>query len=322
MRRTVADRVRVAVGAVYLLALAPLAACGNRQPALNLPPPHSDPARQIAGDSSASLRFARAARDAGDLAAAVRLYRTLAAEPSATPALKAEFGNVLLAANMPDDAIDAFSQVPPGASERLDALLGLTKAHISLAQPTQALAAADQALARAPHDERVLVDRGVALDSLGRHAEAQASYRAALATAPRAIAARNDLALSLAVTGQYDEAIALLTPLARSSEATPRIRENLALVYGLMGDAGRAASLSRADLDDGSIRANLEFLATIRGDAAPNGDRPDATPPGGASDANAPSAPEATPSPQPARRHTHHRSAQQRSAHPLVDVDQ
>jgi Flp pilus assembly protein TadD len=67
------------------------------------------------------------------------------------------------------------------------------------------------------------------------------------------------------VTGQYDEAIALLTPLARSSEATPRIRENLALVYGLMGDADRAAMMSRADLDDSSIRANLEFIAAVRG---------------------------------------------------------
>jgi Flp pilus assembly protein TadD len=111
-------------------------------------------------------------------------YRTLVADRSVAPEVRAEFGNVLLAANMPDDAIDAFSQVPPGAAERLDALLGLTKAHIALAQPTQALAAADQALARAPHDERVLVDRGVALDSLGRHAEAPASYRAALAAAP------------------------------------------------------------------------------------------------------------------------------------------
>ena len=91
------------------------------------------------------------------------------------------------------------------------------------------------------------------------------SYRAVLATTPRHVSARNNLALSLAVTGQYDEAVALLTPLARSSAATPRIRENLALIYGLMGDADRAAMLSRADLDDGSIRANMEFIAAVRG---------------------------------------------------------
>jgi Flp pilus assembly protein TadD len=175
-----------------------------------------------------------------------------------------EFGDVLLAASMPDDAIDMFSQVPSGSSSRLAALLGLTKAHLALGEPAKALEYADQALAQASHDERVLVDRGVALDTLGRHAEAQASYRAVLATTPRHVSARNNLALSLAVTGQFDEAVALLTPLARSSAATPRIRENLALIYGLMGDADRATLLSRSDLDDSSIRANLEFLAAVR----------------------------------------------------------
>jgi Flp pilus assembly protein TadD len=166
---------------------------------------------------------------------------------------------------MLDDAIEMFSQVPTGASDRLGALLGLTKAHLALGEPAMAITSADQALALAPHDVRVLVDRGVALDSLGRHAEAQESYRAVLAAASRNVSARNNLALSLAVTGRYDEAVELLTPLARSSSATPRIRENLALVYGLMGDTNRAALLSSADLDDSSIKANEAFFAAVRG---------------------------------------------------------
>jgi Flp pilus assembly protein TadD len=265
MRRKRPDSTRATGLALCLLAVAALAACANSASSLSdLPQPRSDPARQIAGDSGPSLRFARAARDAGDLQTAIRLYRTLAAEKSAAAAVKLEFGDVLLAANMPDDAIDMFSQVTSGGSEHLGALLGLTKAHLALGESARALDYADQALAAAPRDERVLVDRGVALDLLGRHAEAQDSYRAVLATSPRHVSARNDLALSLAVTGQYDEAVALLTPLARSSAATPRIRENLALVYGLMGDADRAALLSRADLDDGSIRANMEFIAAVR----------------------------------------------------------
>jgi Flp pilus assembly protein TadD len=246
-----------------VLAIAPLVGCARSSHPDALAS-RSDGTRQIAGDTGPSLRFARAARDAGDLASAMRLYRTLVADKSANPEVKVEFGDVLVAASMPDDAIDMFSQVPSGSSSRLAALLGLTKAHLALGEPAKALEYADQALAQASHDERVLVDRGVALDTLGRHAEAQASYRAVLATTPRHVSARNNLALSLAVTGQFDEAVALLTPLARSSAATPRIRENLALIYGLMGDADRATLLSRSDLDDSSIRANLEFLAAVR----------------------------------------------------------
>jgi Flp pilus assembly protein TadD len=70
--------------------------------------------------------------------------------------------------------------------------------------------------------------------------------------------------LSLAITGQFPEAIALITPLARSSSATPRTRENMALIYGLMGDSDRAASISRIDLDEGTTRANLAFLDAVR----------------------------------------------------------
>jgi tetratricopeptide (TPR) repeat protein len=168
MRRKRPDSTRATGLALCLLAVAALAACANSASSLSdLPQPRSDPARQIAGDSGPSLRFARAARDAGDLQTAIRLYRTLAAEKSAASAVKLEFGDVLLAANMPDDAIDMFSQVTSGGSEHLGALLGLTKAHLALGESAKALDYADQALAAAPRGERVLVDRGVALDLLG-----------------------------------------------------------------------------------------------------------------------------------------------------------
>ena len=133
------DSTRATGPALSLLAVAALAACSSSSSSLsNLPAPRSDPARQIAGDSGPSLRFARAARDAGDLSTAVRLYRTLAAEKSAAAAVRLEFGEVLLAANMPDDAIDMFSQVTSGGSEHLGALLGLTKAHLALGESARA----------------------------------------------------------------------------------------------------------------------------------------------------------------------------------------
>jgi Flp pilus assembly protein TadD len=86
-----------------------------------------------------------------------------------------------------------------------------------------------------------------------------------LRAAPRHVAARNNLALSLALTAQYDQAIAIIAPLARSSVATPKVRENMAVIYGLMGDTDRATTLSRIDLDEGATQANLTFLAAVRG---------------------------------------------------------
>jgi Flp pilus assembly protein TadD len=214
--------------------------------------------------SAATLRLARASRAAGDLTSAISLYRRAATTKPVDAALVVELGDTLLEAKAYDDAIDAYSQVEANATVRTSALVGLAKAEIALAQPAKALKNLDLAQSAEPKDPRVLVNRGVALDLLERHAEAQACYRAVLATAPRHLSARNNLALSLALSGQFAEALDIMTPIARSSSATPRIRQNLAVIYGLMGKREEAAALSRKDLDPATAEANLRFFDQVR----------------------------------------------------------
>ena len=76
--------------------------------------------------------------------------------------------------------------------------------------------------------------------------------------------ARNNLALSLALTGHFADALDIMTPLARSTTATARIRQNLALIYGLKGDNERATAMSRMDLDQQTTEANLKFFSFVR----------------------------------------------------------
>jgi Flp pilus assembly protein TadD len=222
---------------------------------------HELPAR---GDSGSALRMARATRSGGDLASSVLLYRNIVATGAATDEVKVELADTLAESGASDDAIDIYSQVGAKSSARLLALLGMTRASINLGEPAKALAYADAARSLGSQDARVLVDRGVALDSLNRHAEAQECYRAVLSSTPRHVSARNNLALSLALTGQFDEAVALMAPLVRSPSATPRVRENMALIYGLMGDVDHATKVSRIDLDESATRENLAFLAAVR----------------------------------------------------------
>ena len=220
------------------------------------------------GSTGSVLRLARASRANGDFASAINLYRSVTALPPADPAVLVELGDTLVDAASLDDAIGIYQKVqqsagaPPGV--RLGALLGLQQAYLTLGEPDQALRCADQAAALAPADHRVMVGRGVALDLLGRHAEAQRAYRAVLVSAPRDAAARNDLALSLALTRHYDEAVEIMTSMARSSNATPRIRQNLALIYGLAGNTPQAAALSRVDLDATATDGNLRFFEFAR----------------------------------------------------------
>jgi len=211
-----------------------------------------------------ALRLARATRANGDLASAINLYRSVTAIKPVDPAVMVELGDTLVDADSMDDAIDIYGKVDQKSPVWLDALLGLEQVHLALGEPAKALEYADKANALNAGDHRVGVGRGVALDMLGRHAEAQASYREVLKTAPRDVAARNNLALSLAMTKQFDEAIQIMTSMARSSTATPRIRQNLALIYGLAGDAQHAAALSRVDLDAPTTEANLRFFEFAR----------------------------------------------------------
>lgn len=211
------------------------------------------------------LRLARAARVARDYASAVNLYNTLLQVNPHDAAVIVELGDTLLEAGAVDDAIDAYNRVDSGSPAWLGAALGLGRARIALHDPGAALALFEAAAKIAPQDTRVLIGQGVALDLLERHDEAQARYRAVLAVNPGHVAARNDLALSLALSGQFGEAIEIMSHLARSSEATPTIRQNLALIYGLEGDMNQAAAASAQDLAPADVEANMRLFGALSG---------------------------------------------------------
>ncbi len=225
-----------------------------------------DPGAQKTQDAQAAteLRLARASRTAGDYVSALNLYRAVISV-APTDVIEVELGDTLTEANAPEEAIDIYAKIGAASPSRIAALMGMTRANLDLSEPEKALGYAEQARRLAPVDARVLVAYGVTLDMLGRHGEAQQSYRAVLSKAPHDIPARNDLALSLSLTGQYDEAAGILAPIVKSATATPRVRQNLALIYGLMGDRERAAALSRIDLDQNVVDANLRFFDFVEG---------------------------------------------------------
>lgn len=222
-------------------------------------------AAQAAVDQGgAPLNLARAARGVHDYAAAINIYKKIIASNPADTDTVVELGQTQLEAGEIDDAIVTFQSVPATSKSMLAAQLGLERASLMLSQPAKALRYANSAVTIDSKSVPALIGQGVALDMLSRHAEAQASYRAALAFEPQDIPARSDLSLSLAMTGHFDEAIAIMTTLARSPAATPRLRQNLALIYGLKGDTAMASGLSRIDLDERTTDDNLKFFAMVR----------------------------------------------------------
>jgi Flp pilus assembly protein TadD len=66
-----------------------------------------------------------------------------------------------------------------------------------------------------------------------------------------------DVALAYALAGAPDRAVALLEPAARAPEATPRVRQNLALAYALAGDWRRARAVAAQDVSPADLDARL-----------------------------------------------------------------
>lgn len=215
----------------------------------------------VADRSQLQTTLAERAAEAGNPAASARLYRAALAQNPDDAKTALALADALARSGKLAEAEEAYQALLKRDPRNAQAQLGLGRVHLLLKRPEQALAA----LARAGDDPAARIGRGVALDTLGRHGEAQAEYRAVLAAAPGNRTAANNLALSLALSGDLRQAEGLLVPLADGPDSEPRFRQNLALVYGLQGQDGRAAALARADLDPDAVRGNLAFYAAVRG---------------------------------------------------------
>lgn len=140
-----------------------------------------------------------------------------------------------------------------------------------------AVSLAEQAVANSPQSAEVRALLGNAYFASGRFASAEAAYRDSLslqAAQPQAVlklalvqiaqgknaaavalldSARGmveaaDHGLALALAGQPNEAVQLLEPAARAVGADSRVRQNLALAYGLSGDWEAARTIAAQDL--------------------------------------------------------------------------
>jgi Flp pilus assembly protein TadD len=221
----------------------------------NTPVPASTP--------DAELRLARASRAAGDYLSAMNLYKSVLVNRPSDDAVRVELGDTMLQMGAIDDAITVYQKVDAKGPEALGAQIGMGRVELSLHHPEKAIAHFDAALTMSQGNVKALIGRGVALDFMKRHAEAQASYREVLAKEPRHVAARVDLALSLALSGDKAQALDILTPIGRSPLTSARIRQDLALVYGMQGDLKRAEQISRLDLSESDTETNLRFFSYL-----------------------------------------------------------
>lgn len=252
-------RQSAAIGRVSLTALAlclSLAACTDPR-STGLGP----------GDQAsygATLRIADAARDAGDYATAINLYRRAASMTGRGPEPLIGLGLALIEVRSFNEAVVAYRDALSIAPNNVDAHRGLGNAFVFLDQLPAAREQFEAALRLTPGDARLHNSHGVVLDMAGDHRAAQDAYGRSLAIQPNNLTVRNNLGLSYALAGNFDQAIATFMAVVTHPEVNARHRQNFALVYGLAGDDQSAARLARMDLEEQDVQRNLAYYAQLR----------------------------------------------------------
>ncbi|HZS84798.1 MAG TPA: tetratricopeptide repeat protein [Stellaceae bacterium] len=215
-------------------------------------------------NEKAVLRIADATRAGGDPGTAINLYRRAHQLEPKDPVPLARLGATLADQQAYTEASEAYRQALALAPDDADIERGFASVLLAVDQPELALTHLNAALAH-KKDPKIYSLIGVANDLLGRYGVAQRAYAQGLELAPDNLALRNNLGLSQALAGNFAEATTTLSAAAASPDATARMRQNLALAYGLAGDTEKAAAIARRDLDEQSVKNNIAYYAMLRG---------------------------------------------------------
>lgn len=220
-------------------------------------------------EDTSTVQLAVAARAGGDYSTAIRMLRRhISARPDDVDAML-ELGETLHEAAAYDEAIEVFKHARIAAADNPVVHIGIGRAELAMRRPAAALPAFNTVLQDDPEDIVALNGRGVALDMQGDHAAAQDAYANALQLRPNNHLVESNLALSMLLEDRYADAIAILERLSLDNNSTARIRQNLALAYGLRGDTQIAGRIARLDLDPEMVENNLRYYEIIRGVGAP-----------------------------------------------------
>jgi Flp pilus assembly protein TadD len=133
-----------------------------------------------------------------------------------------------------------------------------------LALEMEQVGVANQLLAMADDptkpDWRIVSARGTVMAKQGRYTDAVPFYERALTLSPNNPAVMNNLAMAYAMTGDAKKAEQILRQAVSASGATPKIRENLALVLGLQGRYDESKAVAAGVLNSDAASANASYL--------------------------------------------------------------
>lgn len=224
----------------------------------------------VAPDSSSAgyARLGGMLRDKGDMGASIDFYRRALSSDARNFEARKNLAEVMEKWGDKNEAMKLYREGVELHPANIDLLRGYGRMLLAADKPAEAKKQYQAALEVNDSDTKSLSGMGVALDYLGDHKKAQEFYKEALGNDPENLATLNNLAYSYILTKRYDEAIKLLEPRIEDSRATPALRQNLALAYGLSGLDIDAERVARMDLSPEKVQQNLDYYRRQRAELA------------------------------------------------------
>ena len=226
-----------------------------------VPTPHTDAV--LGDDREMLLRIGDAARDSGELAAAIPFYRQAHLLDTQNPAPLLRLAETLDGLGKYREAGNVWKRVLTIDPNNFEALVGYGETLVVLGQPSLALEQFH--LAREHGSNTDLFNGiGVAHDILGNAEAAQTAYREGLSL-NRNLKLLNNLGLSLALSGAHEEAVTILVQANALPGTGLHHRANLALAHVLGGSSKRATAVLVMEADERMIERMLGFFAVVAG---------------------------------------------------------
>ncbi len=147
-------------------------------------------------------------------------------------------------------------------------LLELGKAKLAAGNAQGAIETLKPLVGRRSGNWSVYASLGIAYDLLQSPDEAWQAYGQAIDMSPGNPEVLNNMALSAALGGKIELAISTLEGAGSQARKNPQMRQNLALFYAIKGDMKKAETIAKIDLDETSLRHNLEIYSRLNGRAA------------------------------------------------------
>jgi Flp pilus assembly protein TadD len=219
----------------------------------------------LSNRKSTLKRIAENVKKSGDVQAAAQLEAQIIEMDQSDPSSFINLADNVKSYGSRADVLDILQEGEKHNPESAELKIALVKFYLEDNHPEKALAKLEEIKGDKSRDYYNF--KGVALDLQGEYKQAQKVYKQGLEEYQRDNLLLNNLALSKLLTRDLKQAISILKELVERNAGgvnSSKYENNLALAYGMNGDAEKAQKILGRELKPEEIEENLRIYKELR----------------------------------------------------------